>query len=256
MFKSNEELECLIKSGKILATIMNALKEALLNGEKNLFNLDLLAEEYLQKLDARSFKGYHPDFADAPYEFNICASVNNEIVHGRPCQNKILNDGDIVSIDMAVEHNGWYADSAFTIGIGKISDERKLLIEAAESCFEKAYSLCKVGNTIGDLGFAIHKEARKYNFSTAFALTGHGIGESLHEKPDVKNFGLPGHGEIIVPGMSFCIEPMLIAGHEMISESFNGFSDGWTIFSQDGTDSSHYEHTIVITENGPIITTR
>ena len=255
MFKNQEEYLKLEKSGEILFLILTSLKNAIIDGERSLYELDMLAEKMLNHYDARSVKGYLPDFADIPFEYNLCASVNNEIVHGLPSKNKYLKDGDIVSIDMAIEHNGWFADSAFTIGIGNISESRKNLIEVTELCFKKGFEACKIGNKIGDIGHAISSEANKNGFSIAFALTGHGIGQSLHEDQYVPNFGNPGEGLEIIPGMSFCIEPMLIAGGYMISESYLNKSDGWTIYSEDGSDTAHYEHTIAITDNGAVILT-
>lgn len=255
MFKSQEEYLKLEKSGKILFFILTSIKNAIINGERSVNKLDNLAEEMLKHYDARSCKGYLPDFADIPFAYNLCASVNNEIVHGLPTKDKFLNDGDIVSIDMAIEHDGWFADSAFTIGVGNISDERTKLINATESCFQKGFEACTLGNTVGDIGHAIYSEAKKNGFSIAFALSGHGIGKTLHEDPYIPNFGNRGEGIKIEPGMSFCIEPMLIAGDTMISETYMGKNDGWTIYSLDGTDTAHYEHTIAITDNGPIILT-
>ena len=256
MFTTPQELQCLKNSGEILSEILSAIKKSILDGEREIYKLDDLAAKMLIELDARSFKGYKPDFADDAYEYNICASVNNEIVHGLPSKDKILKDGDIVSIDMAVEHNGWYADSAFTIGIGEISESNKNLIFTAEDCFNKALEICQVGNTLGDVGHIINGTAKARGLSIAHALSGHGIGKALHEDPYVKNFGLPNEGLIIEPGMSFCIEPMLIDGDHMISEYFEGKTDGWTLYTIDGGNSSHYEHTIAITENGPLVLTR
>ncbi len=256
MFTNQEEYKKLERSGEILFLILTSIKNAIINGEKSLHHLDLIAEEMLNHYNARSVKGYLPDFADIPFEYNLCASINNEIVHGLPKKDKFLKDGDIVSIDMAIEHDGWFADSAFTIGVGQISDSRKKLIEITESCFEKGFEACKIGNKIGDIGHAIFTEAKSNGFSIAFALTGHGIGKSLHEDPHIPNFGKPGEGLDILPGMSFCIEPMLIAGDHMISESYMNNYDGWTIYSNDGSDTAHYEHTIAITHDGPVILTR
>lgn len=256
MFNTPQELQCLKESGKILSKILSAIKQSILDGEREVYKLDDLASNMLIELDARSFKGYKPDFADEAFAYNICASINNEIVHGLPSKDKILKDGDIVSIDMAVEHNGWFADSAFTIGIGEISETNQKLISTAEECFEKALELCQVGNTLGDVGHIITEIAKSNGLSVAYALSGHGIGQALHEDPYVKNFGLPGQGLIITPGMSFCIEPMLIDGDHMISEFYDGKTDGWTLYSSDGGNASHYEHTIAITENGPLVLTR
>lgn len=257
MFKTQEELNSLSESSKIVGLVLKALKESIISGQRNLSELDSLASTLLSEYGAKSaFKDYKPDFADSPFQYHICASVNNEVVHGLPSKGRLLQDGDIVTIDLGASYNGWCADSAFTIGIGEISDDDKSLIKTTERCFNEAVKLCYPGNTLGDIGDAITKIANFNNFHVAFALSGHGIGRELHENPPVYNFGQPGSGQVIEAGMSFCIEPIIIAGTHMISEENNGVSDGWTIYSEDGSKAAHYEHTIAITEDGPLILTR
>ena len=257
MFNTQEELISLSESSKIVGKVLNSIKESILGGERELSKLDNLASALLEEFGAKSaFKGYQPDFADSPFQYHICASVNNEVVHGLPSEGRFLQDGDIVTIDLGASYNGWCADSAFTIGIGEISDNDRLLIETTERCFNEAAKLCYPGNTLGDIGDAITAIAEFNNFYIAFALSGHGIGKELHEQPAVYNFGKPGSGPVIEVGMSFCIEPIIIAGTSMISEENNGISDGWTIYSADGSKAAHYEHTIAITEDGPLILTR
>lgn len=257
MFNTQEELISLSESSKIVGKVLNSIKESILGGERELSKLDNLASALLEEFGAKSaFKGYQPDFADSPFQYHICASVNNEVVHGLPSEGRFLQDGDIVTIDLGASYNGWCADSAFTIGIGEISDNDRLLIETTERCFNEAAKLCYPGNTLGDIGNAITTIAEFNNFYVAFALSGHGIGKELHEQPAVYNFGKPGSGPVIEVGMSFCIEPIIIAGTSMISEENNGISDGWTIYSADGSKAAHYEHTIAITEDGPLILTR
>jgi len=257
MFNTQEELISLSESSKIVGKVLNSIKESILGGERELSKLDNLASALLEEFGAKSaFKGYQPDFADSPFQYHICASVNNEVVHGLPSEGRFLQDGDIVTIDLGASYNGWCADSAFTIGIGEISDNDRLLIETTERCFNEAAKLCYPGNTLGDIGNAITTIAEFNNFYVAFALSGHGIGKELHEQPPVYNFGKPGSGPVIEVGMSFCIEPIIIAGTSMIGEENNGISDGWTIYSADGSKAAHYEHTIAITEDGPLILTR
>lgn len=257
MFNTQEELISLSESSKIVGKVLNSIKESILGGERELSKLDNLASALLEEFGAKSaFKGYQPDFADSPFQYHICASVNNEVVHGLPSEGRFLQDGDIVTIDLGASYNGWCADSAFTIGIGEISDSDRLLIETTERCFNEAAKLCYPGNTLGDIGNAITTIAEFNNFYVAFALSGHGIGKELHEHPPVYNFGKPGFGPVIEAGMSFCIEPIIIAGTSMISEENNGISDGWTIYSADASKAAHYEHTIAITEDGPLILTR
>lgn len=257
MFNTQEELISLSESSKIVGKVLNSLKESILQGQRELSELDRLASSLLQEFGAKSaFKDYQPNFADSPFQYHICTSVNNEVVHGLPSEGRFLQDGDIVTIDLGASYNGWCADSAFTIGIGEISDDDRSLIETTERCLNEAIKLCYPGNTLGDIGNAITTIANFNNFHVAFALSGHGIGRELHENPPVYNFGKPGSGQVIEAGMSFCIEPIIIAGTQMISEENNGVSDGWTIYSADGSKAAHSEHTIAITEDGPLVLTR
>jgi methionyl aminopeptidase len=256
MFNSQEEFQGMVDAGRITGIILTELKNKIISGERNLSALNNLAGELISDHNAKSaFKGYQPDFSDSPFDYYICTSVNNEIVHGLPIDRN-LKDGDIVSVDLGLEYNGWYGDSAFTIGIGDISDSDKNLIEASEVCFENALKYCKEGFALGDIGEAVFETAKSYGVSIAMSLSGHGIGRSLHMDPYVKNFGKAGEGMVIRQGMCFAIEPILIAGDFRISESFNGISDGWTLYSLDGTNATHYEHTVAITKDGPKVLTR
>jgi len=252
MFYCESDLKGLEKSAKILSNILNKLKNSIINGERELSELDYLAGKLLKDYNSESaFKGYKPDFSKKPYEYNICTSVNDEIVHGLPKKGKILRDGDIVSIDMALSHNGWFSDAAFTIGVGNISETSTKLIQTAELCFETALNNCYPGKTTGDIGFSIHTVARTMGFEIAYGLTGHGIGHSLHEKPNVYNHGPAAYGEIIMEGMSLCIEPIIVEGSHLIIED----NDGWTIKTSDGLLSAHYEHTVAVTSKETIVLT-
>ncbi len=256
MFNSQEEFQGMVDAGRITGIILTELKNKIISGERNLSVLNSFAGDLISNYNAKSaFKGYQPDFSDSPFDYYICTSVNNEIVHGLPIDRN-LKDGDIVSVDLGLEYDGWYGDSAFTIGIGDISDSDKNLIEAGEVCFENALKYCKEGFTLGDIGEAIFETAKSYGVSIAMSLSGHGIGRSLHMDPYVKNFGKAGEGIAIRQGMCFAIEPILITGDFRISESFNGASDGWTLYSLDGTNATHYEHTVAITKDGPKVLTR
>ncbi len=256
MFNSQEEFQGMVDAGRITGIILTELKNKIISGERNLSVLNSFAGDLISNYNAKSaFKGYQPDFSDSPFDYYICTSVNNEIVHGLPIDRN-LKDGDIVSVDLGLEYDGWYGDSAFTIGIGDISDSDKNLIEAGEVCFENALKYCKEGFTLGDIGEAIFETAKSYGVSIAMSLSGHGIGRSLHMDPYVKNFGKSGEGMAIRQGMCFAIEPILIAGDFRISESLNGVSDGWTLYSLDGTNATHYEHTVAITKDGPKVLTR
>lgn len=247
------ELNSLAKSGKILSKILNQIKMAITNGERDLNELDLLAKKLLLDYNSKSaFKDFQPDFATSPFEYYICASVNEELVHGLPTKGRILQDGDIVSIDLGLEHDGWFADSAFTIGIGEIKQNHKLLIEGTEKAFEAALQECIIGKKLGDLGHAVQETAAANKHAVALGLMGHGIGRSLHEKPDVLNFGRPNTGIDLFEGLSICIEPILIDGLYSIKE----LEDGWTLVTEDGSFAAHYEHTVAITKDGPLVLTR
>jgi methionyl aminopeptidase len=253
MFMDKSELNSLAKSGKILSKILNQIKMAITNGERDLNELDLLAKKLLLDYNSKSaFKDFQPDFATSPFEYYICASVNEELVHGLPTKGRILQDGDIVSIDLGLEHDGWFADSAFTIGIGEIKQNHKLLIEGTEKAFEAALQDCIIGKKLGDLGHAVQETAAANKHAVALGLMGHGIGRSLHEKPDVLNFGRPNTGIDLFEGLSICIEPILIDGLYSIKE----LEDGWTLVTEDGSFAAHYEHTVAITKDGPLVLTR
>jgi len=253
MFMDKSELNSLAKSGKILSKILNQIKMAITNGERDLNELDLLAKKLLLDYNSKSaFKDFQPDFATSPFEYYICASVNEELVHGLPTKGRILQDGDIVSIDLGLEHDGWFADSAFTIGIGEIKQNHKLLIEGTEKAFEAALQDCIIGKKLGDLGHAVQETAAANKHAVALELMGHGIGRSLHEKPDVLNFGRPNTGIDLFEGLSICIEPILIDGLYSIKE----LEDGWTLVTEDGSFAAHYEHTVAITKDGPLVLTR
>lgn len=253
MFLDKSELTSLSKTGKILSKILDKLKSKIINGERDLSELDLYTERLLKDYNSESaFKNFQPDFANSPFPCYLCTSVNEELVHGLPLKGRILKDGDIVSIDLGISHDGWYSDSAFTIGIGKISENHKALIENTEASFEAALQLCFEGNKLGDLGYAIHEKAIENFHSVALGLCGHGIGRSLHEKPDVMNFGSKNTGLELFNGLSICIEPILIDGNYTIKE----MEDGWTLSTEDGSFAAHYEHTVAITKDGPLVLTR
>jgi methionyl aminopeptidase len=253
MFTDNADLKKLTKSSKILNNILGKLRNAILNGERDLYELDLYASKLLKDFNSKSaFKDYKPDFANISYPFHICASVNDEIVHGLPSKDKVLQEGDIVTIDLGLEHDGWFSDSAFTIGIGNITSNNSNLIKSCESAFEAAINECKVGNTIGDIGYAIQDSVLNDGFSVVFSLYGHGIGKQLHEEPNIYNFGTRGAGYKLHEGLSFCIEPIIADGCYEFYEK----DDQWTLLTTNSKNSSHYEHTIALTKDGPLILTR
>lgn len=253
MFQDNADLKKLQKTSIILNRILSKLQQSLQNGERDLHELDIYASRLLKDFNAKSaFKDYKPDFAEISYPYHICASVNDEIVHGLPHHGKILKDGDIVTIDLGLEHDGWFSDSAFSIGIGSISDVNTRLIKGAELAFEAALHECVIGKTLGDVGYAIHDSVVNDGFSIIFSLYGHGIGKSLHQEPNVYNFGSRNSGYVLHEGLSICIEPIIADGcYEFIEKE-----DKWTLSTANSKNSSHYEHTVAITKDGPLVLTR
>jgi len=231
-------------SGKILANTISALVRASKEGVQ-LSTLDKLARKMITEAGATpTFLGYTPEGATRPYPAALCASVNAQIVHGIP-GNYILKEGDLFSIDLGVTYKGRITDSAVTIGIGKISDEAKLLMRTTELSLEKAIKECVPGKTLGDIGYIVENTAKKANFRVIQGLTGHGVGFELHEDPSVFNYGNRGEGMKLVPGLVIAIEPMLSAG----SQYAVAVRDG-SYVTKDGSLSAHFEHTIAITEDG------
>ena len=205
-------------------------------------DLDVMAEQLIRKGGAiPSEKGYEG------YPCSICASVNDMVVHGIPSDKVILEEGDIISVDCTLVLNGWQADSAFTVGVGKISEKARQLIIATEECFWEGVRQAVVGKRLGDLGHAVDQHSREYGFQPIRDYTGHGIGREMHEEPSVPNYGAPGHGVRLRRGMTICIEPMIASGDYHVKT----LRDGWTVVTSDGSLCSHYEHTIAITDGEP-----
>ena len=180
------------------------------------------------------------------YPASICASIDDEVVHGIPSKNVALEEGSILSVDVTLALDGWQADSAFTAPVGKISAEKEKLIRVTEECFWKGAAAAVKENRLGDVGWAVQAHAEQNGFSVVRDLTGHGIGRDMHEDPAVPNYGMPGHGVRLRPGMTFCIEPMIAMGRWQVHQ----LSDGWTIVTNDHKPAAHYEHTIAVKPGG------
>lgn len=247
--KSKEEIEKIRKAGKILAQVA---KVVLARAEEgiSLKTLDNIAKELIEKAGAKpAFLGYRPYGAKTPYPCSICTSVNETIVHGVPGDYK-LKSGDILKLDFGVVLDGWYADAAWTIGIGEISPEASQLIKVAEKALFAGIKQARPGKTLGDIGWAISTNVKNYSFSVVDGLTGHGIGQELHEDPSVFNEGRKGSGLALEPGMVLAIEPMISAGgRKIVQRKDDSFA------TADGSLSAHFEHTVAITEKGPDILT-
>lgn len=249
--KSKSEIEIMRESGKILAEILQLLASKVKPGISG-DELEKVAEKEVKKYNViSSFKNYRTHKNGVPFPSIICLSINDEIVHGFPF-GKIIKESDIVSIDMGVKHKGFHSDSAVTVGAGKISKKAQKLIEVTKESLIKGIEQVKPGNRIGDIGFAVQKYAEKNDFSVVRNLVGHGVGRSIHEPPEVPNFGNKKTGLKLCPGMTFAIEPMINEGSYYIKVD----DDQWTIRTKDGKLSAHFEHTVAVTEDGYEILTK
>ena len=238
--KNAQQLDCMRRSGALLYEVLCRLREAIKPGMSTA-ELDVYAEQLIRKHKAI------PSFLDYQgYPASICASINDEVVHGIPADDVIIREGDIISVDCGLILDGWQADSAFTVGVGEISAEARKLIDVTEESFFKGVRKAIAGNHLGDIGHAVQAHAESFGYGVVRDLTGHGIGRDMHEDPSVPNFGRPGHGTRLRAGMTLAIEPMIAMGDYHVAQ----LDDGWTIVTEDGSLCSHYEHTIAINENG------
>ena len=243
--KSQEELAILREAGKILSVIVNELRSSLKIGMTTRA-VDELAEKLIEGHHVKpAFKGYRG------FPGCVCISLNQEVVHGIPSE-RFLKKGDIVSLDVGIIHRNFYADMAISAGIGEISQEARRLIEITRESLMKGIEQARENNRLSDISNAIQKFVETSNFSVVRDFVGHGIGRMLHEEPEIPNFGDPHQGPILKEGMVFAIEPMVNAGSWQIKI----LEDGWTVVTQDGKPSAHFEHTIAITKYGPEILTK
>lgn len=256
IIKSKEEIEILREGGRRLATILYKVKEKVAPGVTTK-DLDIFAEKLIREGgDTPAFLNYRPEGASTPFPASLCVSVNDEVVHGIPNEKRILKEGDIVSIDLGLKHNGLFTDMALTVPVGAINQGSQKLLEVTEKALEVGISAAQAGNTTGDIGYAIESfvHAQKSSsgaYGIVEVLSGHGVGKKIHEDPYIPNFGKKGKGEKLVPGMVVALEPMLNNGTKNVTID----DDEWTFRTADRKKSAHFEHTILITENGPEILT-
>jgi len=243
--KSQDELQAMREAGRLTALTHDVVAAAVRPGITTA-SLDALAEEFIRDHDAiPAFKGYNG------YPASICVSVNEEVVHGIPGA-RILRDGDIVSIDIGVVLDGFYGDMARTYPVGEISEEAKRLIAVTETALEKGIAAAVAGNRLSDIGHAVQSYVEAHGMSVVRDFVGHGIGRSMHEEPQIPNFGRPGYGPRLKPGMVLAIEPMVnVGGWEVIV-----LSDNWTVVTADRSLSAHFEDTVAVTEGGPLVLTQ
>ena len=244
--KSEREIGLMREAGRILAITHAELEKALKPGIST-WEIDRLGEEIIRSYGCvPSFKNYRG------YPASICISVNDEVVHGIPSKKRILDEGDIVSLDAGVIYRGYHSDAARTHGVGQISPEAGQLIEVTKQCFFEGIKYAKTGNHLNDISTAIQTYAEKFGYGVVRDLVGHGIGTHLHEDPEVPNFARKRKGIRLQPGMTLAVEPMINAGRYEV----RWLDDDWTVITKDGSLSAHYENTILITEEGPEILSR
>ena len=245
VIKNSEQLMLMRRAGRITAEALLVAKEAIRPGVSTK-EVDTKIRTYIEKCDAvPSFLGY------GGFPGSACISLNNEVIHGIPSDKVIIKDGDIVKVDVGARYRGYNGDSARTFPVGKVSDEALRLISVTEKSFYEAMKVARPGNRVGDIGFAVESFVISNGFSVVRDYVGHGVGKDLHEEPEIPNFGKAGRGVRLYPGMTLAIEPMVNAG----SHDVRVLKDGWTVVTQDGKLSAHYENSILITDNDPIILT-
>jgi methionyl aminopeptidase len=243
--KSPAEIEKMRASARLVARTLDYLGQQVKPGVSTL-DLDRLALEFIRKNGGTpSFLGYRG------YRHTICASVNEEVVHGIPGK-KTLREGDIISVDVGVLMDGFHGDSARTFAVGTVTEEAERLLKVTEESLGKGIEQVRAGKRLGDISAAIQEHVENLGFSVVRSLVGHGIGRDLHEDPQIPNFGRPGVGILLKPGMVFAIEPMVNAGGYEVET----LGDGWTVVSADGSLAAHFEHTVAVTDNGPDILSR
>ncbi len=243
--KTDAEIALMRESGRLTKEVLDLIGSKIRVGMTTK-DLDKIAYEYITSCGAYpSFLGY------SGYPASICASVDDMVVHGIPSEEQVIKDGQIVSIDVGVEYNGWQGDAARTFMVGNVSEEKKKLVKVTKECFFKAIENLKDGTPLGDIGYAVQTHAEANGFSVVRALVGHGIGTEMHEDPNVPNYGKKGTGIRLKKGMVIAIEPMINAGVYQV----DFMADGWGVRTRDRKPSAHYENTVAITENGVEILT-
>ena len=232
-------------AGRLVGEILTELTARVAPGVTTA-DLDELAERRILRAGATpAFKGYHG------YPATICASVNEEVIHGIPSGRRVLNEGDVISIDVGASLDGYFGDSAITLAVGKVSEEAATLLRVTDESLYKAIEAVKPGGRISDIGHAVQRHVEAYGFGVVREFVGHGIGQRMHEEPQVPNYGEPGRGPRLAEGMVLAIEPMVNAGKPAVKV----LGDGWTAVTKDGSLSAHFEHTVADTANGPWILT-
>ncbi|HUF24245.1 MAG TPA: type I methionyl aminopeptidase [Vicinamibacterales bacterium] len=245
VYRSRAEIERMRQANQLVASILAELEAAVEPGVSTA-DLDVRAERMVRDAGAvPAFKGYRG------YPATLCTSVNEQVVHGIPSK-RPLGDGDIVSIDIGVKLNGFFGDSAVTVPVGRVGERTSQLLAVTREALEKAIAEVRVGKRLSDIGHAVQAHVEAHGFSVVREFVGHGIGEELHEDPQVPNYGQPGRGPKLAEGMVLAIEPMVAMGRPDVRV----LSDGWTAVTRDGSLAAHFEHTVAVTADGPLVLTR
>ena len=243
--RSAAELEQMREAGRLVGEVLAELATQVAPGVSTA-DLDALAEKRITQAGATpAFKGYHG------YPASICASINDEVIHGIPSGRRVLREGDIISIDVGASLGGYFGDSAVTLAVGHVSEEAATLLRVTEEALYKAIERARPGNRVSDIGHAVQQHVEAYGFSVVREFVGHGIGQRMHEEPQVPNYGEPGRGPRLAEGMVLAIEPMVNAGRPAVKV----LADGWTAVTRDGSLSAHFEHTVAVTAGEPWILT-
>ena len=245
VIKNSEQLKLMKEAGRITGEALLVAEDAIREGMSTK-ELDTVIRNYIEKCGAKpSFLGY------GGFPGSACISINDEVIHGIPSPKRIIKAGDIVKVDVGALYRGYNGDAARTFAVGSVSEEAKRLIEATKESFYKGAALALAGNRIGDIGYAVQSCVEGHGFSVVREYIGHGVGAKLHEEPDVPNYGTSGRGPRLYAGMTIAIEPMVNAGVEKVKV----LGDGWTVVTADGSLSAHYENTVAVTEDGPVLLT-
>ena len=244
--KSPSEIERMRVANMLVADVLHELAVMVAPGVTTA-DLDAAAETLVRAAGAEpAFKGYRG------YPATLCASINHEVVHGIPSPKRALSEGDIISLDMGVKLNGFFGDSAITVPVGRISDDVLKLLTVTQEALENAIAQVRIGGRVSDIGHAVQRHVEASGFSVVREFVGHGIGAALHEDPQIANYGEPGRGPRLAEGMVLAIEPMVNMGRSAVKV----LEDGWTAVTRDGSLSAHFEHTVAVMRDGPMILTQ
>jgi methionyl aminopeptidase len=252
--KTPEEIAILAEGGAILARILKTLGTEAVAGVSTL-TLDDIAMQLAQEAGVEPvLLGYHPEFAATPYPAAVCVSVNNCVQHGIPTEENVLQNGDVVNIDMTIGYQGMIVDSGITVGVGDIDEQSRKLIEVTKEALALGIKAAQPGGHIGDISAAVQRLVESRGFSVVETLCGHGVGYAVHEEPNIPNFGTAGTGPLIEVGHVYAIEPIVNIGSPEVV--FDDEGDGYSVYTVDDSWSAHFEHTVVITEDGPVVLTK